>query len=1405
MAPTRKLAPLALLVLALAGCPDTTEPAPDTGQPDVTVDASPDGDATTTPDAPDDAGPDGADATPDADAVADAQGDADAAPDAAPDTEDVPAELPPDVPDAVEDTVPDATPEVPAGDPPAVGDLIISELMVNPVDVSDLAGEWIELRNLSGKTLDLSDCVLTDDDGESAALSAGTGSTALVGDYYVIARLPNASDTGGVDPDLALPQFTLSNAADEVIITCGGMELDAVRYADQGDNPFPLVAGRALSFDAASTQSAGGNDSGSAWCASDVAYSGANFGTPGAANGECPDAPEGLDGCRLAAPVDVSFVEGGNTVLVAEIYEGGVTDKTPFVDPFPTLTVEVGWGPAGSDPSVDDTGWTWLTAPAAVGWSNAAMDGYDRYEVTVSPPAVGNYAAAVRASVGTTAPVFCDTDGLANGFEALGSFTSVDNPCEPNPCDAPPAATCVDDLVVGYEALGTCAVGDDFVAECEYVLAYEDCTETLASCAAGACVGAPAQPDVGDAVFSEIMIQPLADGDPAGEWFEVANVTNQDLNLAGCVVRDLEGESHVVAGPLLYLPAGERVVMARGSIDLGAGQAPDYVYGDALTLDNDTDELQLQCGDATVDSVVWDGAFLNAGDAPIGGPGGSVQLNPAATDAASNDDGTNWCASVDAYGAGDLGTPGSDNPACVSVVDVVKCRLQTPASLTIDATFPYTVTGRLRQPGLTDLTGGNDPAPEILAQAGWGPDGSDPSVDATGWVLVNAIPTDGYSDVAEPDLDQYEAVLVAPDTPGSYDIAFRFSVDGGASWTFCDLDAGTGQDGSEDGYQTAAAGELTVDPLDPCDPNPCTEPPADACTGNVLSTYATVGDCTADGQEFSCGYALTDIDCAALGGACDAGACTGLAAAPGPGEVVFTEIMLGEDAWVELLNLSGGPVNLQGCTLETASGGVGITDDLVLFADDRALFAASGEPGGVAPDLEWAGSDVGVLDPASVLTLSCGAAVDVVDLGAGGFAPPASGRSYTLDETAADASSNDVAANWCAAGTSLGGGLYGSPGTANVACPAVTPVDRCRLQSPETYVGFANDAIALVGRVWVTGVTDVTEGYDSNSDLLAEGGFGAQGQSPSAAWSWVSATPNSGWDAAGTGDEAYDEYDADVTVAGGGTFDAAFRFSADRGRTWTYCDRDTGLAGEDGSQDGYASVNAGTLALFDPCDPNPCTSAPANTCSGDVLTSYPDPGLCSNTGGTAICDYPPDTVDCAAKGGTCEVDQCNLPPAIAVGDVVVTEVMATSAATVWLELFNTSGGIRNLQGCSLTVDGAAFTVDTDVLIGADTYGVVSDASNGAFTSLWVVDGLSFDVLGASIELACGVPAVTIDTVTLTGAVPWPAFLEGRSIQLDASSLDATTNDDGSFWCTAGDGFGSDGEFGTPGAANASCD
>jgi len=145
----------------------------------------------------------------------------------------------------------------------------------------------------------------------------------------------------------------------------------------------------------------------------------------------------------------------------------------------------------------------------------------------------------------------------------------------------------------------------------------------------------------------------------------------------------------------------------------------------------------------------------------------------------------------------------SASPPCQTID---RCRLVAPVDATIAANAAFDAVGQVRILGLTDLTSGIDASVVERFQVGYGPRGTSP-VDPT-WTWSTATPTSGWNDATAVGFDEYRGTLSL--ASGTYDVAARFSGDGGHTWTECDLDEGPGSDGSEDGYQISNAGHVGV-------------------------------------------------------------------------------------------------------------------------------------------------------------------------------------------------------------------------------------------------------------------------------------------------------------------------------------------------------------------------------------------------------------------------------------------------------------------------------------------------------------------------------------------------------------------------------------------------------------------
>ena len=169
---------------------------------------------------------------------------------------------------------------------PSPGDLLISEMMINPASVYDEYGEWVEVVNISGEDLDLYGLVLADEGVDSGVVSFSS-SILGPGDVMVFCAEQSASSNGGVScqGDYLYQSFgggfAMSNGGDEVILGFDSVVLDVVRYSGS-----QVVSGQSLGLDP-DCMSTSGNDSSNCWCPQYDAMSGGDQGSPGKSNDGC--------------------------------------------------------------------------------------------------------------------------------------------------------------------------------------------------------------------------------------------------------------------------------------------------------------------------------------------------------------------------------------------------------------------------------------------------------------------------------------------------------------------------------------------------------------------------------------------------------------------------------------------------------------------------------------------------------------------------------------------------------------------------------------------------------------------------------------------------------------------------------------------------------------------------------------------------------------------------------------------------------------------------------------------------------------------------------------------------------------------------------------------------------------
>ncbi len=167
---------------------------------------------------------------------------------------------------------------------------------------------------------------------------------------------------------------------------------------------------------------------------------------------------------------------------------------------------------------------------------------------------------------------------------------------------------------------------------------------------------------LGKAIVTEFLKDPVAVSDAHGEWIEIENRRPGRINLSGWTLSDAGNDLFRIqaGGAPIYVAPGAKFVFGRdGDPTTNGGVAVDWVLS-GFTLSNGSDEIYLHTRQGfLVDAVEYDDGVAWPDEA-----GRAIQLDPAVTDAAGNDDPSRWCAASSPFGAGDAGTPGAPNAGC---------------------------------------------------------------------------------------------------------------------------------------------------------------------------------------------------------------------------------------------------------------------------------------------------------------------------------------------------------------------------------------------------------------------------------------------------------------------------------------------------------------------------------------------------------------------------------------------------------------------------------------------------------------------------------------------------------------------------------------------------------------------
>lgn len=162
------------------------------------------------------------------------------------------------------------------------GDLLITEFMPDPDNVPDSTGEYFEIYNTTGSPIDINGWTISDDGSDSQTIASSVVIPA--NGFAILAISSDPAGDGSVTPNYVYSSYTLSNGADEIVLTTPtSTEIARVNYNDGdefGDGIAIELENINIPVNGAYTISGSGTN---AVAATDSLGAGSDKGSPGSA------------------------------------------------------------------------------------------------------------------------------------------------------------------------------------------------------------------------------------------------------------------------------------------------------------------------------------------------------------------------------------------------------------------------------------------------------------------------------------------------------------------------------------------------------------------------------------------------------------------------------------------------------------------------------------------------------------------------------------------------------------------------------------------------------------------------------------------------------------------------------------------------------------------------------------------------------------------------------------------------------------------------------------------------------------------------------------------------------------------------------------------------------------------
>ncbi len=517
-----------------------------------------------------------------------------------------------------------------------------------------------------------------------------------------------------------------------------------------------------------------------------------------------------LGGEQPAAPPTVSLREGiSGPELYSQVFLSGVTDQAGAGA---GITGQLGVGPADAGP---ETWTTWVDATFNRDTGNGAND---ELKATLPNPGPGAYAFAFRTAVAAGPYLYCDADGSGPpGFtsDQAGSLTVTPLRIDRCALQWPPAidarvgvpipavygrvwAQYVTDQpdagagIVAELGLGPTGVDPTSGAWTWTAATFNTDADGTAADEYAATLAAPATGSYDYAFrFSYQTGAPVLcdlDGSETGyQSAQAGKLDSKPLGIDDCRFQAPAAASAVPGGATVPLFGRVFAVGITDSPDAGAGITGEVGYGPVGSLP---------------DGGGWTWVAASFASDQDGGASDEYQAALAPVPDAGTFDlayrfsyagATSYC---DLDGAADGYQTAQAAKLTIAAPAIQACNLQWVSKNSLasgDSLFAF---ARVSVPGVTEAAG---QGADVRAEAGVGTAGDNASTSAAwGWQEAAY-----FGDPTGTGQDEYRAEL-QPAYSGNRAVSFRFSLDDGASWTYCDTD------GSGNGYSASNQWAISV-------------------------------------------------------------------------------------------------------------------------------------------------------------------------------------------------------------------------------------------------------------------------------------------------------------------------------------------------------------------------------------------------------------------------------------------------------------------------------------------------------------------------------------------------------------------------------------------------------------------